>query len=150
MTKEELIELIKKSELNEEDISEISSIIDSDFADLHAIELFNKRIEMVFNKINETINSEGVKHILEQIKNFASQKEDAALKKIQEQHTNFINARQYLTKKYWQDILMVVILCAVIILLNTNGKMNETATGTLLGTIIGYALSRFKSKTNEN
>lgn len=159
MTKEELIELIKTSNLSAEDITDINSIIENN--DAEDSDVLNERIVLFFDKLNETLSNDSVKKIIEKITEFKSIKHEAAYKELKEkneasikirekQNEHNAGARKYLTVKYWQDIFMVCVILATIGILNRYGKINESSTGTLLGAVIGYALGRFKNRTNEN
>lgn len=48
--------------------------------------------------------------------------------------------------EYWQDISMVTLVLTVICFLSYTGILEATVTGTLLGSVIGYALSHFRDK----
>lgn len=88
------------------------------------------------NRINSKVNLEKVRlekqESLEKVR-LSHQKE--------QQQKNIKHA----TTKYWQDIVMVVIILFAIGLLALTQNMGQATVGTLVGTIIGYALGRFRN-----
>lgn len=92
-----------------------------------------------FTKIKDLINSEGFKPILDFLKTSSSEKLNVQLKFSQDQ-------LGYFKYRYWQDIVMVGIIIGAIIVLTFCDYIEKATTGTLLGTIIGYALGRLKTR----
>ena len=55
---------------------------------------------------------------------------------------------KYLKRRYLFDILTVSIILAFITILSNWGLIEKATLGTLLGSIIGYALGRFKNRND--
>jgi uncharacterized membrane protein YjjP (DUF1212 family) len=159
-TKEEFLEKLRSKNLTEDDIREIEEII-TEGEDARTVELMNDRIALIVDAVNNFINGEGVKTVFDKISLIRKNNQDYSIeqqkiakeyefKKTNADKDNLQQSRTYLKFKYWQDIVMVALICTAIVILGTVGKINESSIGTLFGAIIGYALGRFKNKASEN
>lgn len=161
MTKEELIQFLKEKELTEGQIAEIQSFVDEEISEIHKMEMINQRIELIFKKISEIINSDGVKMIALGIKQMREarnqielealkEKNQASIKHKENEFRSLTDARTFLRFRYWQDIIMVGIICSAVGAMTAFGKLSDSTAGTLMGAVIGYALGRFKNSAKDN
>jgi len=99
----------------------------------------NSRIEFI-EMLTTLLNSESLHKSIDRLLTFREDKLSNDTK------INADNIR-YSLRRYWQDILMVVIILLTIVVLSIGTTLLDKSTiGTLLGSVIGYALGRFRNK----
>ena len=91
--------------------------------------------------LSEIIESPNVKYLIEQI--FADRNKTTEKELLWEKESN-----SFAYKRYYQDIILIAIILISLLVLTFFSKLEPCTIGTLLGTIVGYALGRLKKKNS--
>lgn len=147
-TIEDVMKHLESKGCNKEEIEKMLAVIEQEQGcSLNLFDVLNTHLPNIVDKntiitiFTETNNK---KKILAEI----DKEKSLELENLKTQ--NLRDARKYLKQKYWQDIAMVSVIMVFIFVLSYTQGLEKQSVGTLIGAIIGYALSRLKGKPSES
>lgn len=159
--RDELVDLLKQKGFDEATIEQHMNIVDGivdeetpDNAKVRIEQIKAQKIAMVLEHVMNFITGDNIKSIIEKWgerkKNIIEAEAQKTVLIKDKDLDNMKDARQFLIRRYWQDIFLVFVVLIAIGVLSLTQSIEKQVTGTLVAAIIGYALGRFKNRPEDN
>ncbi len=159
--RDELIDLLKEKGFDEATVEQHMTIVDGivdeetpDNAKVRIEQIKAQNMAFIIGQVMSFITGDNIKSIIEKWGERKKHLIEAEAQKVvtikDKDLDNMKDARSFLKYKYWQDILLVVVVLIAIVIFSLTDSIDRQVTGTLVAAIIGYALGRFKNRPEDN